>query len=101
MSGTFMDLTVPPTLVSFAAVTAPVKNIVSQDLKGPNHRLVYFDVPRTYNDTPDWDHFKENCDILQEQIEKGRVYSAYVIDEGGIPEAITKMALGNKIGVKI
>ena len=70
MSGTFMDLTVPPTLVSFAAVTAPVKNIVSQDLKGPDHRLVYFDVPRTYNDTPDWDHFKENCDILQEEIEK-------------------------------
>ena len=100
MSGTFMDLTVPPTLVSFAAVTAPVKHIVSQDLKGPDHRLVYFDVPRTYNDTPDWDHFKENCDILQEEIEKGRVYSAYVVDQGGIPEAVSKMALGNKIGVK-
>ncbi|WP_314642872.1 phosphoribosylformylglycinamidine synthase [uncultured Veillonella sp.] len=100
MSGTFMDLTVPPTLVSFAVGTAHVDNIVSQDLKGIDHRLVFFDVPRTYNDTPDWDRFKEICDTLQEQIEKGRVYSAYVVDQGGIPEAVTKMALGNNIGVK-
>ena len=100
MSGTFMDLTVPPTLVSFAVGTAHVDNIVSQDLKGVDHRLVFFDVPRTYDDTPDWDRFKENCDILQEQIEKGRVYSAYVVDQGGIPEAVSKMALGNNIGVK-
>lgn len=100
MSGTFMDLTVPPTLVSFAVGTAHVDNIVSQDLKDVDHRLVFFDVPRTYDDTPDWDRFKENCDTLQEQIEKGRVYSAYVVDQGGIPEAVTKMALGNNIGVK-
>ena len=100
MSGTFMDLTVPPTLVSFAVGTAHVDNIVSQDLKGVDHRLVFFDAPRTYDDTPDWDRFKENCNTLQEQIEKGRVYSAYVVDQGGIPEAVTKMALGNNIGVK-
>ncbi|MBF1759279.1 phosphoribosylformylglycinamidine synthase [Veillonella sp.] len=100
MSGTFMDLTVPPTLVSFAVGTAHVDNIVSQDFKGVDHRLVFFDVPRMYDDTPDWDRFKENCDVLQEQIEKGRVYSAYVVEQGGIPEAVTKMALGNNIGVK-
>lgn len=100
MSGTFMDLTVPPTLVSFAVGTAHVDNIVSQELKGVDHRLVFFDVPRMYDDTPDWDRFKENCDTLQEQIEKGRVYSAYVVEQGGIPEAVTKMALGNNIGVK-
>ena len=100
MSGTFMDLTVPPTLVSFAVGTAHVDNIVGQDLKGADHRLVFFDVPRMYDDTPDWDRFKENCDTLQEQIEKGRVYSAYVVEQGGIPEAVTKMALGNNIGVK-
>ena len=100
MSGTFMDLTVPPTLVSFAVGTAHVDNIVSQDFKGVDHRLVFFDVPRMYDDTPDWDRFKENCDTLQEQIEKGRVYSAYVVDQGGIPEAVTRMALGNNIGVK-
>ena len=45
-----MDLTVPPTLVSFAVGTAHVDNIVSQDLKGVDHRLVFFDVPRTYDD---------------------------------------------------
>lgn len=100
MSGTFMDLTVPPTLVSFAATTAPMSRITSQDIKGVNNRLVILDLPRTYNDTPDWDRFKENCEILQEQIEKGRVYSTYVVDQGGIPEAVTKMALGNNIGVK-
>ena len=100
MSGTFMDLTVPPTLVSFAVGTAHVDNIVSQELKGVDHRLVLFDLPRAYDDTPDWDQFKENCENLQEQIEKGRVYAAYVVDQGGIPEAVTKMALGNNIGVK-
>ncbi len=100
MSGTFMDLTVPPTLVSFAVGTAHVDNIVSQELKGVDHRLVLFDLPRAYDDTPDWDQFKENCENLQEQIEKGRVYAAYVVDQGGIPEAITKMALGNNVGVK-
>ena len=100
MSGTFMDLTVPPTLVSFAVGTAHVDNIVSQELKGVDHRLVLFDLPRAYDDTPDWDQFKENCENLQEQIEKGRVYAAYVVDQGSIPEAITKMALGNNIGVK-
>ncbi|WP_251422551.1 phosphoribosylformylglycinamidine synthase [Veillonella agrestimuris] len=100
MSGTFMDLTVPPTLVSFAATMAPMSRITSQDIKGVNNRLVILDLPRTYNDTPDWDRFKENCEILQEQIEKGRVYSTYVVDQGGIPEAVTKMALGNNIGVK-
>ena len=100
MSGTFMDLTVPPTLVSFAVGTAHVDNIVSQELKGVDHRLVLFDLPRAYDDTPDWDQFKENCENLQEQIEKSRVYAAYVVDQGGIPEAITKMALGNNIGVK-
>ena len=46
-----MDLTVPPTLVSFAVGTAHVDNIVSQDLKGVDHRLVFFDVPRMYDDT--------------------------------------------------
>lgn len=100
MSGTFMDLTVPPTLVSFAVGTAHVDNIVSQELKGVDHRLVLFDLPRAYDDTPDWDQFKENCENLQEQIEKGRVYAAYVVDQGGIPEAVTKMVLGNNIGIK-
>ena len=100
MSGTFMDLTAPPTLVSFAVGPAHVDNIVSQELKGVDHRLVLFDLPRAYDDTPDWDQFKENCENLQEQIEKGRVYAAYVVDQGGIPEAITKMALGNNVGVK-
>ena len=100
MSGTFMDLTVPPTLVSFAVATAPVDRVVSPDLKGADHRLVFLDVPRTYEDTPDWNRFKENCDIVQREIDNGRVYSAYVVEAGGIPEAITKMALGNRIGVK-
>lgn len=100
MSGTFMDLTVPPTLVSFAVATAPVDRVVSPDLKGADHRLVFLDVPRTYEDTPDWNRFKENCDIVQREIDNDRVYSAYVVEAGGIPEAITKMALGNRIGVK-
>ena len=57
-------------LYPFAVGTAHVDNIVSQDFKDVDHRLVFFDVPRMYDDTPDWDRFKENCDVLQEQIEK-------------------------------
>lgn len=100
MSGTFMDMTVPPTLVSFAVTTAPVDRIISPDLKDVNHRLILLQVPRTFDDTPDWEAFKKNCQILQKEIDHGRVYSAYVVDEGGIPEAVSKMALGNRIGVK-
>lgn len=101
MSGTFMDLAVPPTLVSFACTTAPVDRIISPDLKGPDHRLIMLDLPRTFDETPDWERFKANCDLLQAEIDAGRVYSAYVVDQGGLPEALTKMALGNQIGIKL
>ena len=101
MSGTFMDLTVPPSLVSFAVATAPVDRIISPDLKGAGHRLILLKLPRTFDETPDWRAFKANCDLLQKEIDEGRVYSAYTIDEGGLAEAITKMALGNRIGVTI
>lgn len=101
MSGTFMDLTVPPSLVSFAVATAPVSRIISPDLKGAGHRLILLKLPRTFDEAPDWRAFKANCDLLQKEIDQGRVYSAYTIDEGGLAEAITKMALGNRIGVKI
>lgn len=101
MSGTFIDLTAPPSLVSFAVATAPVDRIISPDLKGASHRLILLKLPRTFDEAPDWRAFKANCDLLQKEIDEGRVYSAYTIDEGGLAEAITKMALGNRIGVKI
>ena len=97
MSGTFMDLTVPPSLVSFAVATAPVDRIISPDLKGTDHRLILLKLPRTFDEAPDWRAFKANCDLLQKEIDEGRVYSAYTIDEGGLAEAITKMALGSRI----
>lgn len=101
MSGTFMDLTVPPTLISFAATTTSVNRVVSPDLKGVDHRIVLIDVPRSFDDTPDWHKFKENCDIVEKEIGRGLVYAAYVIEDGGIPESLTKMALGNRIGIKL
>lgn len=98
MSGTFMDLTVPPTLVSFAVAPASVDDIVSPELKEAGHTLVLFRSPRRNDETPDWDTFKKHCHTIQEGIKKAQFAALYAVENGGIAEAVSKMALGNRIG---
>lgn len=99
MSGTFMDLTVPPTLVSFAVTTAHVDDILTPDLKEAGHALVMLRVPRQADETPDWDVFKAHCDTIARLNADRRISAAYVIEDGGIAAATAKMAFGNRRGV--
>lgn len=101
MSGTFMDKTVPPTLVSFAVTTEDIDTIVSPDLKEAGHQLLLFTVPQKTDDTINWAVFKSHCDTIHKEMLAKRVYASYVLENGGLAEALVKMALGNQIGVHV
>lgn len=96
MSGTFHDLTVPPTLVSFAVAVADEKNVRGGSLTGPGKRLVLVRAPWLDDGTPDWKAFKLN---IQEVLGLSDcITAAYPIGAGGIAAALSKMAFGNRIG---
>ncbi|NLK46336.1 MAG: phosphoribosylformylglycinamidine synthase [Treponema sp.] len=99
MSGSFAELTVPPTLVSFAVTTEDARNITSGAFKKADS-IIYF-VPCKYtNDlTPDFASFKNSTKSLHSLTSKKLVNALYPVCAGGIAEAVTKMAFGNKIGL--
>ncbi|MBO8434933.1 MAG: phosphoribosylformylglycinamidine synthase [Tyzzerella sp.] len=101
MSGTFMDLTVPPTLVSFAVDVADVNNIISPEFKKAGNKVVYLPVKRDKYDLPDYIYIKEMFKLVESLIKKGICISAHTVRTGGIAEAISKMSFGNYIGVKL
>ena len=101
MSGTFESLNVPPTLVSFAIVSEDVSNIVTPELKNEGHTLVEFKLNKDKFHVFDFEHLKSQYDIVTDLIRQKKVYSAYTIKDGGIIEAVFKMAFGNEIGVKL
>ena len=101
MSGTFESLNVPPTLVSFAIVSEDVSNVVTPELKNEGHTLVEFKLNKDKFHVFDFEHLKSQYDIVTDLIKQKKVYSAYTIKDGGIIEAIFKMAFGNEIGVKL
>ena len=101
MSGSFEDLNVPPTLVSFSVNYADVKDIVTPELKNINHQLVEVMLPHNKYFEFDFDKVKEAYEFVTKQIKEGKVYSAYTVKDGGILEAIYKMSFGNNIGVKL
>ena len=101
MSGTFESLNVPPTLVSFAIVSEDVSNVVTPELKNEAHALVEFKLNKDKFHVFDFEHLKSQYDIVTDLIKQKKVYSAYTIKDGGIIEAVFKMAFGNEIGVKL
>lgn len=101
MSGTFENLTVPPTLVSFAIVPEHTKNIVSPEFKQPGNAVLLFDLPRDGEGVPDFDAFKANCDFLHEAVVAGKVKAMHAVGQGGVAAAIAQMAFGNGLGVEI
>ena len=101
MSGTFMDLTVPPTLVAFAVTTAPIDQIISPEWKDKNHELRLLYTPINSDGTPDWPTFKAHSDVLHQWILDSKVHSAYALGVGGLAEATSKMAFGNRIGASL
>lgn len=101
MSGTFNEIDVPPTLVSFAVDVASVKDIITPELKAVGNRLVLLTVKRDGDLLPDYEDLKAQYRALTEDIKAKRVLSAYVLERHGAAEAVTKMALGNGLGVKL
>jgi phosphoribosylformylglycinamidine synthase len=98
MSGSFEDIHVPPTLVSFAVTTEKAEAVRSGTLTeaGKNVYIAY--MPMTDKLAPDFTAFKENATLLYKLNQEGKISAMYPVSAGGIAEAVTKMALGNRIG---
>lgn len=98
MSGTFKDIDVPPTLVSFAVDTVDAKYVISPEFKNTNSTVVMLCTDKLENDVLDFDILKKNLDKVTKLIHNKQVLSTYALGFGGVCEAISKMAFGNKIG---
>lgn len=106
MSGTFDDaahgeINVPPTLVSFAVDVASNKTIITPEFKRPGSKLVAFKAQRDAWDLPDYAQIMEGYAKLHQDIKDGKIISAYAVEGNGLAEAVSKMAFGNKLGVKV
>lgn len=101
MSGTFKDLDVPPTLVSFAVDPVKMYNVISPEFKNAGNTIVKVSVSYDENDLPVFDELKKNFAKISELVKEGKIVSAATIGVGGIAAAVTKMAFGNDIGAVI
>ncbi len=99
MSGTFNDIDVPPTLVSFAVDVANVKDVVTPELKKPGNRLIRLCIPEDAYHLPVYAEVKKIYRRIHKLIQSGEIKSAYAIGAGGTIEAVAKMAFGNRYGV--
>ena len=101
MSGTFKDLDVPPTLVSFAVDPVKMYNVISPEFKNAGNTIVKVNVSYDENDLPVFDELKKNFAKISELVKEGKIVSTATIGVGGIAAAVTKMAFGNDIGAVI
>ena len=101
MSGTFQDIDVPPTLVSFAVDMALKGDIITPELKKAGNRLVWLRIDRDDYDLPVYDKVLEQYGKFTKDIRNGRIVSAYALDRHGVIAAVSKMAFGNRMGVKL
>lgn len=100
MSGSFNELNVPPTLVSFAVCIGDASHIISPEFKKTDSQVILLSSPRMEDETPDFETLNKNLLCIHDLIKKGKVLSAHNIGIGGIAAAISKMSFGNKIGMK-
>ena len=101
MSGTFNDIDVPPTLVSFAVDVAKLQDVITPELKKAGNKLVWLRAPKDQYDLPDYTGIMEQYEKLHNDMQAGKVVSAYALDRHGIAAAVSKMVFGNAMGVKI
>ncbi|MEW5922335.1 MAG: phosphoribosylformylglycinamidine synthase [Bacillota bacterium] len=99
MSGTFMDLHVPPTLVAFAVNVANKDRIISQEFKQAGSKVVLVPARRDAREIPDFDLLKKNFEKIASLMRRGLVLAAHAVRNGGLAAAISKMCFGNGIGV--
>lgn len=101
MSGTFKDLDVPPTLVSFAVNVSDINTIISPEFKTIESSIVKLTTRYDENDLPDFNQLIKNFKLVSELIKDKKVLSASTIGVGGVAAAVSKMAFGNDIGAII
>ena len=101
MSGTFEHIDVPPTLVSFAVDVAKEQDIISPELKKAGNKLVWMKIEKDEYDLPVYEKVMDQYSKFTEDIHNGRIISAYALDRHGVIAAVSKMAFGNGMGVKI
>ena len=101
MSGSFDDIDVPPTLVSFAVDMNTLDHVVSPELKKAGSKLVLIPVNRDEYDLPDYEHAKKQYSGFYEDVSAGRILSAWALDGKGLVSALSKMAFGNRVGLRI
>ena len=101
MSGTFNDIDVPPTLVSFAVDINKEQYIVTPELKEAGDKLVLFRIEKDEYDIPVYESVLELYHQIMNLVDQGLVKAAYALDAKGIAAAVSKMAFGNKLGVKL
>lgn len=106
MSGTFGDeghgeINVPPTLVSFAVNVSDKKHVVSPEFKKAGSKIVLFKIEKDQYDLPVYGQIMDGYEKLYRDMEAGKIISAYAVESDGIAEAVSKMAFGNRLGVKI
>ncbi len=101
MSGTFQDIDVPPTLVSFAVDMATEKEIITPELKKTGNKLILVKTERNKYDLPVYEQIMDQYGKFADDIHNGAIVSAYALDRHGIISAVSKMAFGNGLGVEL
>ena len=99
MSGTFNEIDVPPTLVSFAVDVAKTQHIITPELKEAGDKLVRFRFDKDEYDIPVYEHVMRTYSFITELMRAGKVKAAYALDSKGLAAGVSKMAFGNKLGV--
>lgn len=99
MSGTFNDIDVPPTLCSFAVGISDMKHVVTPELKKAGNYLYLLEIKPDKMDMPNYRMLLAMYRVLRQAVGRGAVKSAYAVGFGGIAEAVSKMAFGNRLGV--
>lgn len=101
MSGTFKELNVPPTFVSFAVTTQKAEHIISTDFQSSNSFIYLFELPVDEKHIPKWNELKTSWNKIQSHIQSKKIIAAKTIKDGGIACCVAQMCFGNKIGVEI
>ncbi|MDO4541274.1 MAG: phosphoribosylformylglycinamidine synthase, partial [Bacillota bacterium] len=101
MSGSFKEINVPPTLVSFAVGVTEDKKVLSPEFKAEGHKLVLLKSKRDANLVPDFENQKKLFDAVAAWNQQGQILSAISLKEGGIAEALLYATLGNALGVEL
>ena len=101
MSGTFNDIDVPPTLVSFAVDIGRQKDIVTPELKKAGDKLVRFFIRKDQYDLPVYENVMRVYDSVLKLMAEKKITAAYALDGKGVAAALAKMAFGNKLGVTV